>query len=154
PHERLRARFWQLVDDFDLAFLRDDPQVPRLPWQSYIRLNGRFADWLRSHSLPFDFETVLLLKEHPAAQDLYLLQARKSYLAHRRGGLESVIPVLGPGGLREQMGTATQSERKFKQQLRQWQKEVQKRWLSCPNELTGDGNYLRIRPALAVSSRA
>jgi hypothetical protein len=63
-----------------------------------------------------------------------------------------VIPVFGKEGLLAQLGTQLSSPRyKAKQLVRRWQAEVSGHWLSCPNELTEDGEQLVIRPACAVN---
>ena len=128
---------------------------------------------------------MIALKEDPAALDLYLLQARKSYLLLKQGKAECRIPLLPPrtegekgsaasrapvatgrageekryvpgtpSCLKEQLGTATEDEWKFKQQLRGWQELVSEKWVGCPNELSEDGRYLILRPARALEPNA
>jgi hypothetical protein len=151
---RLYVRYTRLVEEFYLTSLHDQPRNQHLGWGNYFELTPRFAKWARAHSMPFDFETIIALKEHPAAQDLYLLESRRSYQLWRMGQEETRIPVMGRGGLREQLASTIKDEWRFRAYLARWHQLVLSKWVECKNELSSDGKCLIVRPGQAVAGNA
>jgi Plasmid encoded RepA protein len=144
---------YRLIRRISLWFEQGNVQNLQWAWQNQIELTSEFADDLRRGSVPIDFDTIRSLKESPAALDLYIWQAWRSYRLALAKQKEAWISVFGPGGLLQQLGTVTLSKRKMKQLLRGWQEEVRQAWRECPNRLSADAEYFIVRPAFAVQRR-
>jgi replication initiator protein len=144
---------YRLIRRVSLWFEHGNVQNLQWAWQNQIELTPEFADDLRQSSVPIDLETIRSLKESPAALDLYIWQAWRSYRLAVARQREVWIPVFGPNGLLRQLGTVTLAKRKMKQLLRGWQDEVKRAWLECPNRLSSEGDFFIVRPAFAVQGR-
>jgi hypothetical protein len=150
-HLRLFSESYRLIRRLDLWF--DDKKKkskPHLLWGNSIELDPVFADDLRRESVPIDMDAVRALKESPAALDLYLWQAWRSYRLTRRKQKPVEVPVFGEGGLLAQLGSEVEEPRKARQLLRHWQELVKLVWRGCPNELNEEASVLRVRAGMAV----
>lgn len=149
-----RAKRYQLISEIDLWFHRRENVNQYTLWSNVIRLDAGFADDLRRASVPIDLDSIRALKENPAALDLYVWQAWRSYRLVLGRGQSVEVPVFGEAGLLEQLGSTTVDPRKARQLLRRWQGLVDAVWPECPNELSADASKLVIRPAVAVNLKA
>lgn len=127
-----RARLW---------FDREETNTNWL-WQNLIVLSPEFADLIRKGSIPIDMETIRGLKESPAALDLYIWLAWRTFKLRVDGG----VPLFGPTGLFAQLGTTTTDPYKARQQLKDWLHTISLFWPECPAELSEDGEYLLLYP--------
>lgn len=125
-----------------------------LLWDNAIELDPLFADDLRRESVPVDMDAVRALKETPAALDLYMWQAWRSYRLMRRKHTPVEIPVFGEEGLLAQLGSEVEEPYKARQLLRRWQELVKFVWPGCPNELNEDASVLRVYAGMAVNPGA
>jgi hypothetical protein len=149
--DHYREHRYQLMKRVDLWFHHDEAMNQYSAWHNEIELDPGFADDLRKLSVPLDMNSVRVLKETPAALDLYLWQAWRSYRLTKEKNPRTVeMSVFGPYGLLAQMGSETENRRKARQLLRRWQGLVKAAWLDCPNELTPDGDSFLVRPGVAV----
>jgi Plasmid encoded RepA protein len=144
---------YRLIRRVSLWFEHGNVQNLQWAWQNQIELTPEFALDLRQSSVPLDLMTIRSLKESPAALDLYIWQAWRSYRLALAKQKEAWIPVFGPNGLLRQLGTVTLAKRKMKQLLRGWQDEVKRAWLECPNRLSSCGDYFIVRPAYAMQGK-
>lgn len=133
--QNLRADSYRLIRRVDLWFHRQQHLNQYTLWQNTVELDSVFADDLRRASVPIDLDGVRALKAIPAALDLYVWQAWRSYRLTIRGQ-DAEVPVFGEAGLLAQLGTTTENPRKAKQLLRRWQQRVRAAWPECPNEFT------------------
>jgi hypothetical protein len=147
------AESYRLIRRVSLWFEHGNVQNLQWAWQNLIELTAEFADDLRAGSVPIDLDSIRGLKESPAATDLYVWQAWRSYRLVLAGQKEQRLRVFGPGGLLWQLGTETKEEWKVRQQLRGWQDEVRMVWPECPNSLTEDAEIFVVRPGFALQGR-
>jgi hypothetical protein len=64
---------------------------------------------------------------------------------------EELIPIFGPFGLAEQLGSVEYSRpRRFRVKLEQWLNTIRALWPQCPARITADGQMLLIGFASAV----
>jgi hypothetical protein len=141
---------YSLMSEYWLWFSEKDHPNQYSLWTSYIELDKKFAEDLRRHPVPINLDMVRALRTSTGALDLGLWQAWRSHGLAKAGRREARIEVFGRGGLLEQFGSVVKSERKMRQQLKEWHGLVKKAWPTCPNELTADGNTFCVRPAVAV----
>jgi hypothetical protein len=119
-------------------------------WQNLIVLSTEFADLIRRGSIPIDMETVCGLKESPAALDLYIWLAWRTYKLKKEGR----VFLYGPTGLFAQLGTSTAEPRKAKQQLKAWLHSISLFWPQCPSQLCEDELFLILHPPKAYEEFA
>lgn len=125
-----RFRSYRLLEGGQLWYHRDGPANQYTLWQNVLDLAPKFADDVRSTTIPVDFETVVALRDMPGALDLYIWQAHRSWeLAQQAANRPTVVPL---PLLLAQLGTQSPS-RKAKQLLKKWQGVVKEVWKGCPN---------------------
>jgi hypothetical protein len=112
-------------------------------WQNVIQLTDEFANLIREHSIPFDLQGIRGLKESPAALDLYLWVAWRTF--RLKPSQEVSVPLFGPKGFFAQSGGEASETWKLRQLLKGWLTEVKLFWPQCPAELSEDGLYLVLR---------
>jgi hypothetical protein len=70
------------------------------------------------------------------------------------------IPLFGPNGLSQQLGTAEYSNgRFFRRKLQHWLREVKIVWPDCPAAISNDGQVLVVRssktsPAIQTANKS
>jgi hypothetical protein len=149
----LKTRKYNLIDGLDLWFHRGAPVNQYTLWQNRIILDPRFADDLRANGcVPIDLESVIALKDSPAALDLYIWQAWRSWRLRRDPRRTTKIPLFGDDGLLAQLGTGIETPFKARQMIRLWHARVLKAWPECPNAIEGD--WLSLKAAQAVGNKA
>jgi hypothetical protein len=64
------------------------------------------------------------------------------------------IPIFGDFGLATQLGSADYARpRKFRERLELWLDLVRSLWPNCPAQITADGDYIVIHPAMALAAK-
>lgn len=150
---QIRNRRLQLMSELKISVLEPERRhVNQFSlWQDAIELDANFANELRRGGrIPIDLETVKALKEQPAALDLYIWQAWRSFRLFTNRQLAINVPVFGEGGLLQQLGTETESPRKARQQLRGWQAAIERVWQGCPNFLDDKCERFHVHPGEAL----
>ncbi len=149
--EPFLAEGYRLIRRVELWFQRKEHRNQYALFPNLIQLSADFANDLRKASVPIDIDTIRGLRANPAALDLYIWQAWRSFRLTQDPQASPVqIPIFGPAGLLQQLGTVTAEPFKARQLLRRWQAQVKAFWRDCPNELTKDGEAFVIKPAIAV----
>jgi hypothetical protein len=130
-----------------------DPTQETLPGGSFeneIVLSDEFFREVTTHSIPTDLEAAKALSSAPAALDLFMWLSYRCFTAK---GPER-IPIFGDFGLASQLGSADYTRpRKFRERLERWLRMVRMLWPECPAQISGDGSYLLVQPAVALARR-
>jgi hypothetical protein len=75
-----------------------------------------------------------------------------SYRCFTAKGQERVA-IFGDFGLAGQLGSADYAQpRKFRERLDRWLDLVRVLWPACPAQITSDGDYILIQPAVALAA--
>jgi hypothetical protein len=102
------------------------------------------------HSIPADLEAAKALSSAPAALDLLMWLSYRCFTAK---GPER-IPIFGDFGLASQLGNIDYARpRKFRERLDRWLKLVHALWAECPAQISTEGDYLLVRPAIALARK-
>jgi hypothetical protein len=117
-------------------------------FENEVTLSERFYIELTKHPLPVDMEVVRCLLDSPGKLDFYIWIVLRSWAVSP--GETATVSLLGPNGLKAQLGTRTKDSSKFRQQIRDWLKSTRALWPACPVELSSDGNNLIIRHGEAI----
>ena len=105
-----------------------------------ITLSEAFYNEIDQHRIPVEREVVSALAHAPGVLDFYLWLVWKTWTIN---GHPARIPVLGPGGLNEQLGVADYSlDRCFRHKILTWLTKVKALWPECPAYLTKDRRLL------------
>jgi hypothetical protein len=103
-----------------------------------------------THSIPTDLEAAKALSSAPAALDLFMWLSYRCFTAK---GPERV-PIFGDFGLASQLGSVDYARpRKFRERLERWLSLVQALWPACAAQISSDGDYLLIQPAVALAAK-
>lgn len=145
----LRADKYSLIQSVRVWFHRNTQPNQYTLWDNAIRLSEEFARDLKESSVPVDLQSVTALRDRPAALDLYVWQAWRSWrMAKGRTRSDIRIPLRGANGLLAQIGSGAKHERRAIDTLRAAQSMIRGTWPSCPNEVNSD--MFILRPGLAV----
>jgi hypothetical protein len=128
------------------------PNQETLPgsFENEIVLSDEFFREVTTHSIPTDLEAAKALSSAPAALDLFMWLSYRCFIAK---GPER-IPIFGDFGLASQLGSADYTRpRKFRERLERWLRLVRLLWPECPAQISGDGGYLLIQPAVALARK-
>lgn len=147
---RLLFRHYHLIDAGQLWYQRQGNTNQYTLWQNVLELHPKFADDLRSSTIPVDFETVVALRDMPGALDLYIWQAHRSWELANHGATRPVAVPLAL--LRAQLGSQS-PERKAKQLIKRWQGVVKELWPRCPNFFDPTRDMFFLQPGKAVFER-
>ncbi|MGH9400660.1 MAG: replication protein RepA [Terriglobia bacterium] len=105
-----------------------------------ITLSEAFYKEIDQHRIPVEREVVSALAHAPGVLDFYLWVVWKSWTIN---GLPARIPVFGPGGLNEQLGSTEYSlDRRFRHTIVAWLTKVKAFWPECPAVITNDRRFL------------
>ena len=119
-------------------------------FENEIVLSDEFFREVTTHSIPTDLEAAKALSSAPAALDLLMWLSYRCFTAK---GQER-IPIFGDFGLATQLGSADYARpRKFRERLGRWLDLVRSLWPSCPAQITADGDYVLIHPAIALAAK-
>jgi hypothetical protein len=148
------ARF-HFFDQIRLWFNHPEPGFGNSSQASLntITLSEAFYNEIDQHRIPVEREAVAALANAPGLLDFYLWIVWKSWTVH---GQPARVPLFGPSGLCEQLGTEQYSEpRFFRRKIHFWLRQVTALWPHCPACISQDGKLLTIhssRHAPAVRS--
>ena len=116
-------------------------------FENRITLSDEFYCEIANHPIPTDLEAAKALSSAPAALDLFMWL---SYRCFNSRGPER-IPLFGEFGLAVQLGNEGYARhRKFRERLERWLNIVRALWPECTAEMNASGDYLQIRPAIAL----
>lgn len=105
-----------------------------------IKVSEAFYREIDAHRIPVEREVAAALAHAPGVLDFYIWLVWKSWTLH---GTPGRIPLVGLGGLKEQLGVADYPlERTFRLTLRRWLRKVRAFWPECPAQLSEDGSCL------------
>jgi Plasmid encoded RepA protein len=146
----------KLVEHSRFHFLREariwyhrQPEQTALSgeFENVIVLSDELYGEITAHPIPTDLEAVKVLAGAPAVLDLFLWLSYRCFLATT----EEAIPLFGAFGLAQQLGSVQYSRpRRFRAKLQQWLDVIRALWPECPARLSSDGQFILIRPGLAV----
>jgi len=147
--EFFRADSYRLIQGLRIWFQRRQRPNQYTLWDNTITLTDQFARDIKDSGVPVDLQTVTALRDRPAALDLYVWQAWRSWrLAHGRRRGDVRIPLRGERGLLAQLGSQNSNQRQAIATVRAAQRLIRGAWPSCPNELAGD--MFIVRPGRAI----
>jgi Plasmid encoded RepA protein len=135
------ARF-HFFDRMELWFNRANAESVSTPSKPHnvITLSTGFFDEINQHPIPVERPVVTGLVNAPGLLDLYVWIVWKSWTVKT---VPVRIPLFGPLGLEQQLGSARYSRNKrFRQTLRRWLRSIRLLWPACPAELSADGRFL------------
>jgi hypothetical protein len=105
-----------------------------------ITLNESFYHEIEQHRIPVERAVVSALAHAPGVLDFYVWLVWRSWTVN---GQPTRIPLLGPGGLSEQLGVAPYSlDRRFRHKIIIWLSKVKLFWPECPVQVTKDRRFL------------
>jgi hypothetical protein len=105
-----------------------------------ITLSEAFYNEIDQHRIPVERVVVSALAHAPGVLDLYLWLVWKSWTIN---GHPARIPLVGPGGLGEQLGVTDYSlDRRFRHKVVTWLSKVRAFWPECSAAVTADRRYL------------
>jgi len=143
-----RAKMFRVhfFDKIDLWFTRD-LDTPTLPGEEFknnrIVLSEAFAADLEQHLPPIDLNAIAAWSDKPSVAYVYMWLGWRCYTA--RGRVE--IPLMGPGGVKEQCGfdgyAGTRGARRFRQKMAEILTEIKLAWPASPVQLVVDENHKR-----------
>lgn len=136
-----------------LWYVKDVNQCELFPDEegNVVVLTDEFFKEITTHPIPCDLQAVKVLSSKPALLDLFIWLSYRCYTA--KG--EERIPLFGDFGLVQQLGTTEYTRpRKFREKLSHWLKEIAVMWPQCPADISSEGDFLIVRPAHAIHSRA
>jgi hypothetical protein len=159
-NQRRRTRMFavRFFDEIDLWFTKDlDSSV--LPGDDFknnrIVLSEAFVADLERHLPPIDLDAIAAWSDKPTVAYFYMWLGWRCYTA--RGKVE--IPLMGPGGVKEQCGfdgyEGPRGARRFRQKIVEILSEIKLAWPTSPVQLVtdspGQSDYLLIHHrALAI----
>jgi hypothetical protein len=129
-----------------------DPNQEMLPgaFENEIVLSDEFFREITTHSIPTDLEAAKALSSSPAALDLFMWLSYRCFTAKR----PEKVPIFGDFGLAGQLGSADYARpRKFRERLDRWLDLVRALWPACPAQISSDGDYMLVRPAVALAAK-
>jgi hypothetical protein len=144
----IRRHRFNFLSEAQLWYTRD-PEQRFLPgdFQNIVVLSSEFYNEVMAHPIPADLDVVKEFANAPAVLDLFMWLTYRCFVARH----EEQIPLFGPFGLVNQLGSAEYSrERRFRQKLERWLESIRAAWPECPAAITADGRTLSIAPAQAV----
>ena len=141
------SRF-HFFDQLQLWFSKDIHQSTLSgDFQNTVVLSNQFWEEIKNHPVPVDLDVVRALSSSAGCLDFLLWLTWRSWLTKR----EDQIPLFGDRGLNQQLGTNRYSRpRDFRRQLDRWLRVINNLWPECPAKLSGDGQYLLVKPGRAI----
>jgi hypothetical protein len=102
-----------------------------------VTLSEAFHQGIDQHPIPVEREAIACLAHAPGTLDFYIWLVWKTWTVNR-GSVR--IPLFGPHGLSQQLGTAEYSSgRFFRRKLQHWLRQVKVVWPDCPAAISNDG---------------
>jgi hypothetical protein len=95
------------------------------------------------HRIPVEREAIACFAHAPGTLDFYIWLAWRTWTLN---GRQWRIPLFGPDGLCQQLGTSDYSaQRFFRRKLRHWLKQVKLVWPDCPAAMANGRDALVVR---------
>jgi len=144
-----RMRLW-----FNADSIRDD--TDQVPDENTITLSEAFHEEIDQHRIPVEREAIACLAHAPGTLDFYIWLVWKSWTLN---AAQVRIPLFGPEGLSQQLGTTDYSaDRFFRRKLQHWLRQVKVIWPECPATISDDGRVLEVRsskisPAIQTTTK-
>jgi Plasmid encoded RepA protein len=129
-----------------------DPNQALLPggFENEIVLSDEFFREVTTHSTPTDLEAAKALSCAPAALDLFMWLSYRCFTAKS----QERVRIFGSFGLAAQLGSSDYARpRKFRERLERWLDMVRSLWPSCPAQITREGDYILVHPAIALAAK-
>lgn len=118
-----------------------------------ITLSEAFYEEINQHRIPVEREAIACFAHASGTLDFYIWLVWRSWTVT---GDQARVPLFGPSGLSQQLGTTEYSEdRFFRRKLQHWLRQVKLAWPQCPAKISRDGQALIIassRTAPAVQT--
>jgi hypothetical protein len=131
---------FHFIDHMKLWFNPDERPHYGQGGGNAITLSEAFYNEIDQHRIPLERQVVSALADAPGVLDLYVWLVWKSWALN---GEPARIPILGPGGLNEQLGVAEYSlERRFRHKILTWLSKVKLFWPQCPAQVSKDRRFL------------
>lgn len=98
--------------------------------ENLVTLSESFYQEIDEHRIPIERHVVAALANAPEVLDFYLWIAWKSWTI---SGQRVQIPLRGPAGLSQQLGTSNYSrDRRFRGKFTSWLRQIKALWPACP----------------------
>ena len=116
-----------------------------------VTLSETFHQEIDQPPIPVEREAIACLAHAPGTLDFYIWLVWKTWTVNRASVR---IPLFGPHGLSQQLGTAEYSHgRFFRRKLQHWLRQVKVVWPDCPAAMSNDRQMLvvgssKISPAI------
>ena len=105
-----------------------------------VTLNEAFHSEIDQHRIPVEREAIACFAQAPGTLDFYIWLAWRTWTLN---GRQSRIPLFGPDGRCQQLGTTDYSEERFfRRKLRHWLKQVKVVWPDWPAAIANGGDSL------------
>ena len=124
--------------------------------ENVITLSEAFHQEIDQHPIPVEREAVACLAHAPGTLDFYIWLVWKTWTVNRASVR---IPLFGPHGLSQQLGTAEYSnDRFFRRKIQHWLRQVKVVWPDCPAVVSNDGQVLviassKVSPAIQTARK-
>jgi Plasmid encoded RepA protein len=112
-----------------------------------VTLSESFYREIDEHRIPVERHVVAALANAPGVLDFYVWIAWKSWIVN---GRPVQIPLTGPSGLSQQLGTSEYSrDRRFRGKLLSWLRQIKTFWPACPATISACRRFLVIQSSKA-----
>jgi hypothetical protein len=154
PHQMTDCSRFHFFERMCLWFSETDIDHQHNDSENTITLSDAFFEECNQHRIPVEREVIAALANAPGVLDFYVWLVWKSWSVRGRA---AHIPLLGPGGLSEQLGNAPYAvERTFRLTISRWLRVVSALWPQCLAYISDDGRNLVVmqsRKSSAVHGR-
>jgi hypothetical protein len=124
-----------------------DVLIPNADRGNLVTLSESFYREIDEHRIPVERNVVAALANAPGVLDLYLWIVWKSWTVN---GRPVQIPLTGPSGLSQQLGTIKYSrDRRFRGKLVYWLRLIKAFWPACPAAISPCSRFLVIQSSKA-----
>lgn len=137
-----RFHFFDRINLWFNATARGDPLATE-ERGNLVMLSEPFYREIDEHRIPVERHVVAALANAPGVLDLYLWIVWKSWTVN---GRPVQIPLTGPSGLSQQLGTSEYSRnRRFRGKLLAWLRQIKAFWPGCPAAISSCGHCLVVQ---------
>jgi hypothetical protein len=111
-----------------------------------LTLSEAFYREIDQHKIPVERKVVAALANAPGTLDLYVWLVWRSWSL--QAAQSAHVPLFGQGGLGNQLGSMEYArDRRFREKLVQWLREIRVWWPECPARVSPDRRFLLIASA-------
>lgn len=144
--EKQKAGKYGIIGSWYVSFSEKNGQQLEM-FNSYIKLDPTFWGNIIKSKVPYDLNVVKKLKQSPATVNLYILLCHRTYNNWRYEKKEIFIPFFGENGLKNQLSSTIANKRRFKEEMINCLKKIEKVWPECPVYLKKEKNFRKKGPA-------